>query len=156
MFWWWIRPHRQEVRWKPRLCSPLCSCSDRHFGQHLTWTGLPQLSGTSGHHCDKRVTGREAFESRWQAAARPFPIFVGMLGTRCSCTLVAAWALCLGVTPFTLSAWRVLQLCYPWELLALLPVVQPVLLAWLPHAMGALSCFPSVRGAVAVFCGTAT
>lgn len=53
--------------------------------------------------------------------------------------------------PLPLSAWRNLQLCYSWRLLALLPVVQPVLLVWLPPIMGASLCFPRLceaRGSV--------
>lgn len=53
--------------------------------------------------------------------------------------------------PLPLSAWRILQLFYPWRLLALLPVVQPVLLACLPPTVGASLCFPHVceaRGSV--------
>lgn len=43
--------------------------------------------------------------------------------------------------PLPLSAWRILQLCYSWRLLALLPVVQTVLLVWLPPIMEASLCF---------------
>lgn len=56
------------------------------------WAALDMDRGSIAewHHCDRRVTRREAFESRQQAASHHFPILVGMLGASCSCTPEAA------------------------------------------------------------------
>lgn len=167
VFWWWVTRRSFEVT---ALLSPLLM-----FIQAF-WAVLDMDRGSVAEwHCwaslwqegNGKRSHSSTFMSRWQAASHFFPIFVGMLGkrvpvfawmlgTRCSCTLVAAWAPCLScsllypsllggfcsrVTPG--GSWPSSLLCnqFYWCGFHLL---------WECHCA-----FPMSVRPVAVFCGTA-
>lgn len=110
VFCWWVQPCHQKIIWSHSFALPFAHVhtgilGSTWHGQGLrSWVAPLGITVTGGCQEGERSLSSTC-ASRWQAASCCFPIlvrmlgkrvlvFARMLGMRCSCTLVAAWALC--------------------------------------------------------------